>query len=103
MAVKADPNSVTRSKTELKRPRMYRVVFYNDDFTPMDFVVDILQHIFGKTPSEAYSLMMSVHRGDYAVVGVYTRDIAYTKVRVTTEAAKSCGYPLKVEAMPDTD
>ena len=57
MAVKADPNSVTRSKTELKRPRMYRVVFYNDDFTPMDFVVDILQHIFGKTPSEAYSLM----------------------------------------------
>ncbi len=103
MAIKPDLYSETGSKTILKRPRMYKVVFYNDDFTPMDFVVDILKLVFGKTQSEAYNLMMSVHKGDYAVVGIYTRDIAATKVRVTIDAAKEAGYPLKAEAIPDSE
>jgi ATP-dependent Clp protease adaptor protein ClpS len=93
-------NTKTVEKTGLKRPQMYRVLFYNDDFTPMDFVVNVLESVFGKSPNEAYSLMMSVHRSAYAVVGVYTRDIARTKAATAVDMARKAGYPLKVAAEP---
>jgi ATP-dependent Clp protease adaptor protein ClpS len=91
-------NTKTVEKTGLKKPQMYRVLFYNDDFTPMDFVVEVLETVFNKSRSEAYSLMMSVHKSDYAVVGIYTRDIAYTKASIAVEMARKAGYPLKVTA-----
>ena len=92
-------NTSLCEKTGLKRPQMYKVLFYNDDFTPMYFVVDVLEIIFGKSPQEAYNLMMNVHRSDYAVVGIYTRDIAYTKASAATDMARKAGYPLKVTAV----
>ncbi len=91
-------NTGLKEKTNIKLPKMYKVIFYNDDFTPMDFVVDVLELVFAKSRAEAYSLMMSVHKSDYAVVGVYTRDVAYTKASAASEMARKAGYPLKVTA-----
>jgi ATP-dependent Clp protease adaptor protein ClpS len=76
-----------------------RLFFYNDDFTSMDFVVDVLQLVFNKGNAEAYQIMMQVHKSDRAVVGVYTRDIARTKAITAVEMARKAGYPLKVEAV----
>jgi len=77
---------------------MYKVVFYNDDFTPMDFVVDVLELVFGKNRMEAFQIMMNIHKSDCAAVGVYTRDIAYTKATTAMDMARRAGYPLKVTA-----
>jgi ATP-dependent Clp protease adaptor protein ClpS len=71
----------------------------DDDFTPMDFVVEVLMRIFDKEESAAVTLMMSIHRGSYAVAGVYPRDIAQTKAGEAIQWARSEGYPLKVEAV----
>jgi ATP-dependent Clp protease adaptor protein ClpS len=67
----------------------------------MDFVVMILSEIFDKDYEEAVRLMMSVHHGMYAVVGVYTKNIAYTKANQATEAARRQGYPLKIEVVEE--
>ncbi len=68
-------------KSRIKEPRQYQVLIYNDDFTPMDFVVEVLIEIFDKEEAAAVSMMLDVHRGNYAVAGVYPRDIAATKPR----------------------
>ncbi len=88
-----------RTESKIKLPKRYKVLFYNDDYTPMGFVVDVLQQIFGKTYNEARELMLGIHNGTYAVVGVYGKDIAKTKTNATIEWARSKGYPLKVEAV----
>lgn len=90
--------SKEKTNTKIKEPRRYKVVMYNDDFTPMDFVVDILMEIFHKGEEEAITLMYQVHQGGSAVVGVYTLDIAKTKVRLATERAREEGYPFRVKA-----
>lgn len=90
-----------RTKERIKLPRRYQVLIYNDDFTPMDFVVGILMTVFEKPQPEAVKLMYMVHRGSYAVVGVYVRDIAETKTAIATAQARACGYPLKLEAVPE--
>ena len=87
----------TRSK--IKVPRQYEVLIYNDDFTPMDFVVGVLMQIFDKDQATAVSLMMSVHKGSCAVAGVYPRDLAQTKAAEAVQWAREEGYPLKVEAV----
>ena len=97
MPEKGAVKEITRAKAKL--PRQYKVVIYNDDFTPMDFVVMILKEIFNKSQEEAVALMMSVHEGSCAVVGVYTRDVAQTKAALATRLARENGYPLKVEAV----
>ncbi len=88
-------------QTKLKIPRKYKVLIYNDDFTPMNFVVTILQTVFDKQYQEAVRLMMCVHKGNFAVVGIYTKDIAQTKVMDATGQARAEGYPLKLEAVPE--
>ena len=90
----------TRVKFKVKEPRMYQVVMYNDDFTPMDFVVEILIEIFDKTEEEAFRLMYAVHRGTKASVGVYVYDIACTKADEAVKRAREAGYPFRVEALP---
>ena len=77
MAVKERIQEQTGSR--VKVPRQYQVLIYNDDFTPMDFVVDVLMQIFDKEEKEAVDLMLCVHKGSYAVAGVYPRDLAQTK------------------------
>ena len=78
-------------------PPKKNVVFYNDDFTTMDFVVDILVSIFNKTKEDAQNIMQTVHNEGYSVVGCYTYDIAVTRVEVTKSVAKQNGFPLRVE------
>lgn len=73
------------------------VVFYNDDFTTKEFVVEVLKDIFHKSEEEAVSLMETVHKSGRAVVGVYTYDIAVSRARLTTDRARKNGFPLKVE------
>ena len=88
-----------RQKTRLKEPRRYVVMMFNDDFTPMDFVVDILQSIFFKSAEEAETIMLKVHHEEKAVVGTYSYDIA--KVEKAMERSRLQKYPLKLTYMPE--
>lgn len=97
MPAKEHIKEQTRSRVKLPRP--YQVLIYNDDFTPMDFVVDVLVQIFDKEQDAAVRLMLSVHEGSAAVVGVYPKDIAQTKASEAVRWAREEGYPLKVEAV----
>lgn len=85
-----------RTRINIREPRHYRVIMHNDDFTPMDFVVEILEDIFHKDEIEAVRLMMKVHESGRAVVGSYPRDIAVTKVQNATTRAKEEGFPLRI-------
>lgn len=85
----------TLDKTVLKRPSMYKVILRNDDYTPMEFVVSILQEIFRKPEPEAVQIMLSVHKRGFGVAGVYPFEIAETKVAKVHQAARANGHPLK--------
>lgn len=97
MAVKESVRGQTNSR--IKIPKQYQVLIYNDDFTPMDFVVEVLVDIFGKEEAAAVALMLEIHKGQYAVAGVYPKDIAATKAAQAVQWARREGYPLKVEAI----
>ena len=88
-----------RQKTRLKEPGRYVVVMFNDDFTPMEFVVEILETIFFKSQAEAEAIMLKVHHEEKAVVGTYSYDIA--KVEKAMEKARTQKYPLKLTYMPE--
>ena len=79
----------------MARPTRYKVLLFNDDYTPMEFVVAILEQIFGKGPTEATQIMLAVHRGGVGVAGVYVLDVAETKVAAVHKAAEARGYPLR--------
>ena len=78
-------------------PPEKRVVFFNDDFTTMDFVVDVLVSIFNKSHDDAELIMQTVHQKGSAVVGIYTYDIAVSRTNLTKAIAKKKGFPLRVE------
>lgn len=88
----------TREKTRIriKEPKHYRVIMHNDDFTSMDFVVEILMDIFHKEEAEAQRLMLMVHESGRAVIGAYPYDIAVTKVQTALGLAKEQGYPFRM-------
>ena len=85
-----------RQKIDLKEPRRYKVIIYNDDFTTMEFVVMILKQVFFKSEEEAQALMLQVHHSDKAVVGIYSYDIAVSKANKATSMARENGYPLRL-------
>lgn len=87
--------TVDETKARLKHPKQYQVILINDDYTPMDFVVSILETIFRKSPSEAVRIMLEVHEQGKAVCGVYTLQIAETKVAEVRERARAAGHPLE--------
>ena len=89
----------TRQKTE--RPPLYRVILHNDDYTPMDFVVFLLESVFGKSPAEAYQIMMSVHLRGSGIAGTYPHEVAETKVSTVHETARSAGHPLRASLEPE--
>lgn len=85
----------TETKTNLARPKLWTVVFHNDDRTPMQFVVEVLCVLFGLSNDEATDIMLKIHNEGKANVGIYSKDVAETKSFETNECAKSYGFPLK--------
>ena len=93
-----DAGLATVTRRSVARPPKYKVILYNDDYTPMEFVVALLEKLFGKGPSEATQIMLAIHRTGLGVAGVYVQDIAETKVAAVHAAAESRGYPLRAGA-----
>jgi len=89
-----DGLAVETSKPELKPPARYKVIMLNDDFTPMDFVVEVLESFFTLNREAATQVMLKVHTEGKAVCGVYTRDIAETKAAQVNDYARECQHPL---------
>ena len=96
-----DRQSDTMVKERTKRPRRYQVLLHNDDFTPMEFVTQILETIFRKSGAEATRIMLTVHNSGLGVAGVYSREIAETKAMRTIQLAREAGYPLMVSTEPE--
>ncbi len=90
---------IDRPKTHT--PRLYKVIFHNDDFTTQEFVVHVLLVFFHKTETEAMHIMLTVHRKGAGVAGVYTRDVAETKVQQVIAFARERGMPLLLTAEPE--
>jgi ATP-dependent Clp protease adaptor protein ClpS len=92
-----------RAKVEPKveRPRLYKVILLNDDYTPREFVVVVLKGEFGMSEEQAYRVMMTAHKRGACVVAVYTRDVAETKATRGTEAGRRKGYPLMFTTEPE--
>jgi len=86
---------LTRTRTRPKKPAMFRVLLLNDDFTPMDFVVLVLEKFFGKNRQEATEIMLHVHRRGVGVCGVYTYEVAETKVNLVMDFARKNEHPLQ--------
>ena len=90
-----------RTKHETKRPELYKVLLLNDDYTTMDFVVEVLESIFNKQPAEAFRIMMMVHTQGKGLCGVYPYEIAETKVEAVINRARDNGFPLKAAMEPE--
>ena len=87
--------SSSKKKEKYAKPPMYKVIILNDDYTTMDFVVEILIKIFRKTLEKANKIMLNVHRRGKGICGLYTRDIAETKIETVHTLAQAQGFPLK--------
>jgi ATP-dependent Clp protease adaptor protein ClpS len=92
----------SRSDQKLERPRMWRVLLHNDDYTTQDFVVWVLETVFHKPRAEAFDIMLSVHRSGMGIAGVYTHDVAETKLKTTRQLAEEHEFPLLVTMEPDS-
>jgi ATP-dependent Clp protease adaptor protein ClpS len=103
MSVGPDESTLTKSRVEhqLDRPRMWRVLLHNDDYTTQDFVVWVLETIFHKAPGEAFEIMISVHQSGIGLAGVYTHDVAETKLKTTRQLAEQHEFPLLVTMEPE--
>ena len=92
-------DSLDRQKVE--PPRKFKVVLYNDDYTPMEFVVNILMQHFYKPQDEAMALTLQIHNGDRGIAGVYSREIAETKAHTVNVIAREHQHPFRAEAEPE--
>jgi ATP-dependent Clp protease adaptor protein ClpS len=90
-----DTSVVTETRPKTARPPLYKVLLLNDDYTPMEFVVHILENVFGMTHAEAFEIMLTVHEKGLAVVGVFSHEIAETKVMRVMEFAQRHEHPLQ--------
>jgi ATP-dependent Clp protease adaptor protein ClpS len=84
-----------KTRLETQHPSLWKVLLLNDDYTPMEFVVFLLETVYDKSPAEAYRIMMMVHTQGQGLCGVYPFDVAETRVAKTDELAQGAGYPLK--------
>jgi ATP-dependent Clp protease adaptor protein ClpS len=96
-----DDDLAVAERPKTKQPRKYHVVFHNDDYTTMEFVVHVLMKFFHMSETEATQVMLHVHHKGYGVVGVFTRDVAESKASQVTDYAKEQGHPLKCMAEPE--
>ena len=90
-----DGRVLARTEDQTRLPPRYRVLLHNDDYTTMEFVVAILEGIFGRSPAEAYRIMLHVHMNGVGVCGSYPHEIAETKVALVHERARAEGFPLR--------
>ncbi len=89
------------SEPELKRPKKYKVIIINDDYTPMEFVVDVLATFFGMNEVKATQIMLEVHKKGQGLCGVYTKDIAETKAAQVNQYSQNNEHPLLCEIEPE--
>ena len=92
---KEDFESDVLLEDDLKEPRKFRVLLHNDDYTSMEFVVAVLMQVFRKTEEESTQIMLKVHNDGVGVCGVYTAEVAETRVEMVKQLAQQAGYPLK--------
>jgi ATP-dependent Clp protease adaptor protein ClpS len=90
-----------RTRQETKKPELYKVLLINDDYTTMEFVVEVLESIFHKQPAEAYRIMMMVHTQGKGLCGVYPHEVAETKVTTVIDRARDNGFPLLAAMEPE--
>lgn len=88
-------------KERTRRPRKYKVLLHNDDFTPMDFVVEVLESLFNRSKAEATRIMLNVHRNGIGIAGIYSHEVAESKALRTIQVAREAGYPLMASTEPD--
>jgi ATP-dependent Clp protease adaptor protein ClpS len=89
------------TRPETARPRLYKVILVNDDFTPREFVVAVLKVVFRMTEEQAYRVMLTAHRRGACVVAVFTRDVAETKAAEATGRGRDAGFPLLFTTEPE--
>ncbi|MCB1388313.1 MAG: ATP-dependent Clp protease adapter ClpS [Rhodobacteraceae bacterium] len=90
-----DPGVAVKTRTRTQRPPMYKVLLLNDDYTPMEFVVHVLERFFGLSHAQAFEIMLTVHKKGLAVVGVFSYEIAETKVAQVMDFARRHQHPLQ--------
>jgi ATP-dependent Clp protease adaptor protein ClpS len=93
------PRSKVKPKTQ--RPKLWKVILLNDDFTPREFVVVVLKAVFRMNEDEAYNVMITAHRRGACVIAVFTKDVADTKAKEATELGRAKGYPLYFTTEPE--
>ena len=96
-----DEDVAVEEKKKTSVPKRYHVLFHNDDYTTMEFVVLVLMKFFHKTETEATHIMLSVHHRGQGIAGVYTKDVAETKVAQVQDYAKEHGMPLRLTVEPE--
>jgi ATP-dependent Clp protease adaptor protein ClpS len=93
------PRSKTKTKTQ--RPKLWKVILLNDDYTPREFVVEVLKAVFRMNESEAYRVMITAHQRGACVIAVFTKDVADTKAKEATDLGKQAGFPLYFTTEPE--
>ena len=101
VAPRTKPRTKTKTRRQTERPKLYKVILLNDDFTPREFVVVVLKAVFRMGPERAYHVMMTAHQRGACVIAVFTRDVAETKAKEATELGKEKGYPLFFTTEPE--
>ena len=92
---------VEEAQPRTKRPPLYQVVLLNDDYTPMEFVVDVLEHIFAKPPAQAMEIMLNVHHNGVGLAGVFAHEVAESKIDRVHTLARKAGFPLRCSLEPE--
>jgi ATP-dependent Clp protease adaptor protein ClpS len=95
------PKTKTKTKPQVERPKLWKVILLNDDYTPREFVVMVLKAVFRMNEDQAYNVMMTAHQRGACVIAVFTKDVADTKAKEATELGKSKGYPLFFTTEPE--
>ena len=101
MSNKKKRQSNTKTKERVARPRKYKVIMFNDDFTPMEFVIEILEQIFNRSSAEATRIMLTIHNQGSGIAGVYSKEIATTKCDKSMQVSREYGFPLMLEIEPE--
>ena len=92
---KADHGVLEETRDKTRKPTLYKVILLNDDYTTMEFVMQVLEEVFHKNPAEAYRIMMLVHTEGHGICGAYSYEVAETKVATTQDLARRDGFPLQ--------